>query len=38
MGKPAKYAPNVWPQAHADHVIMDGQRIGISSGTICSYY
>jgi glycine cleavage system aminomethyltransferase T len=32
------YAPNVWPQAHADHIEKDGQRIGISSGTIYSYY
>jgi len=32
------YSPNVWPQAHADHVVKDGRRIGISSGTIYSYY
>jgi hypothetical protein len=27
------YAPDVWPQAHADHIVKDGHRIGISSGT-----
>lgn len=32
------YAPNVWPQAHADHILKDGRQIGISSGTIYSYY
>jgi glycine cleavage system aminomethyltransferase T len=32
------YAPNVWPQAHADHIVKDGRRIGISSGTIYSYF
>lgn len=32
------YAPNVWPQAHADHVLVRGRRIGVSSGTIYSYY
>ena len=32
------YAPNVWPQAHADHILKDGGQIGISSGTIYSYY
>jgi vanillate/3-O-methylgallate O-demethylase len=32
------YAPNVWPQAHADHVLKGGRRIGHSSGTIYSYY
>ncbi len=32
------YAPNVWPQAHADHLYQDGRRIGYSSGTIYSYH
>ncbi|HUA33814.1 MAG TPA: hypothetical protein VMA09_09440 [Candidatus Binataceae bacterium] len=32
------YAPNVWPQAHADHVLRDGGEAGISSGTTYSYY
>ena len=32
------YAPNVWPQAHADHVVKDGRQIGISSETIYSYH
>ena len=32
------YAPNVWPQAHADHVVKDGRQIGISSGTTYSYH
>jgi vanillate/3-O-methylgallate O-demethylase len=32
------YAPHVWPQAHADHILKDGRPIGISSGTIYSYY
>jgi vanillate/3-O-methylgallate O-demethylase len=32
------YAPNEWPQAHADHVLKGGRRIGVSSGTIYSYY
>lgn len=32
------YAPNEWPQAHADHVVKGGRRIGVSSGTILSYY
>jgi glycine cleavage system aminomethyltransferase T len=32
------YAPNVWPQAHADHVVKDGREVGISSGTTYSYY
>ena len=32
------YAPNEWPQAHADHVLKDGRRVGVSSGTILSYY
>lgn len=32
------YAPNIWPQAHADHIVKDGRRIGISSGTIYSYH
>jgi hypothetical protein len=32
------YAPNEWPQAHADHVLEGGRRIGVSSGTILSYF
>ena len=32
------YAPNVWPQAHADHISNHGRQIGVSSGTIYSYY
>ena len=32
------YAPNVWPQAHADHILKDGHPVGISSGTIYSYF
>jgi glycine cleavage system aminomethyltransferase T len=28
----------VWPQAHADHILKDGHPVGISSGTIYSYY
>jgi glycine cleavage system aminomethyltransferase T len=32
------YAPNSWPQAHADHILKDGRRIGVSSGTIYSHY
>ena len=32
------YAPNVWPQTHADHILKDGHPVGISSGTIYSYY
>jgi glycine cleavage system aminomethyltransferase T len=32
------YAPQQWPQAHADHVVKDGRRIGISSGTVYSYW
>jgi len=31
------YAPNVWPQAHADHIVRDGRRIGISSGSTYLY-
>ena len=31
------YAPNVWPQAHADHILKDNRQAGISSGTIYSY-
>jgi vanillate/3-O-methylgallate O-demethylase len=31
------YAPQRWPMAHADHVLMDGRDIGYSSGTIYSY-
>jgi glycine cleavage system aminomethyltransferase T len=30
------YAPQRWPMAHADHVLMDGHEIGWSSGTIYS--
>lgn len=30
------YAPQRWPMAHADHVLLDGQRIGWSSGTAYS--
>jgi len=32
------YAPNEWPQAHADHIVKGGHQIGISSGTTYSYY
>lgn len=32
------YSPNVWPQAHADHVLRDGKQIGYSSGTIYSLH
>ena len=32
------YAPNVWPQAHADHILKDGHQVGFSSGTTYSYY
>lgn len=32
------YAPQRWPQAHADHVTRNGQTIGWSSGTIYSLY
>jgi vanillate/3-O-methylgallate O-demethylase len=30
------YAPQRWPMAHADHVVMHGREIGYSSGTIYS--
>jgi glycine cleavage system aminomethyltransferase T len=30
------YAPQRWPMAHADHVLMEGREIGYSSGTIYS--
>jgi glycine cleavage system aminomethyltransferase T len=30
------YAPQRWPMAHADHVLMAGREIGYSSGTIYS--
>lgn len=30
------YAPQRWPMAHADHVLMGGSEIGYSSGTIYS--
>lgn len=32
------YAPQRWPQAHADHVTRGGAAIGWSSGTIYSQY
>ena len=28
----------MWPQAHADHIVKDGRRIGISSGSIYGYW
>ena len=31
------YAPQRWPMAHADHVLMRGREIGYSSSTIYSY-
>jgi vanillate/3-O-methylgallate O-demethylase len=31
-------ATNRWPLAHADHILKDGRRVGVSSGTIYSYY
>jgi glycine cleavage system aminomethyltransferase T len=30
------YAPQRWPMAHADHVLMDGRQVGYSSGTAYS--
>jgi glycine cleavage system aminomethyltransferase T len=30
------YAPQRWPMAHADHVLVDGREVGYSSGTIYS--
>jgi glycine cleavage system aminomethyltransferase T len=30
------YSPQRWPMAHADHVLLDGERIGWSSGTAYS--
>jgi glycine cleavage system aminomethyltransferase T len=30
------YAPQRWPMAHADHVLVDGRPIGYSSGTVYS--
>ncbi len=30
------YSPQRWPMAHADHVLLDGQRIGWSSSTAYS--
>jgi glycine cleavage system aminomethyltransferase T len=30
------YAPQRWPMAHADHILMDGHQIGYSSGTVYS--
>jgi vanillate/3-O-methylgallate O-demethylase len=30
------YAPQRWPMAHADHVLVDGREIGYSSGTAYS--
>jgi glycine cleavage system aminomethyltransferase T len=32
------YAPQDWPQAHADWIVKDGRPVGISSGTIYSYW
>jgi glycine cleavage system aminomethyltransferase T len=32
------YAPQRWPMAHADHVLKDDRRVGVSSGTIYSYF
>jgi vanillate/3-O-methylgallate O-demethylase len=31
------FAPQRWPMAHADHVLMGGRGIGYSSGTIYGY-
>ena len=30
------YAPQRWPMAHADHVLIDGRPVGVSSGTAYS--
>jgi glycine cleavage system aminomethyltransferase T len=30
------YAPQRWPMAHADHVLLDGEPVGWSSGTAYS--
>lgn len=30
------YAPQRWPMAHADHVLLSGREIGYSSGTVYS--
>ena len=30
------YSPQRWPMAHADHVLLDGQPVGWSSGTAYS--
>ena len=32
------YAPQRWPQAHADHVVKNDREIGFSSGTTYSYH
>lgn len=32
------YSPQRWPMAHADHVLRNGESIGVSSGTIYSLY
>jgi glycine cleavage system aminomethyltransferase T len=32
------YAPQHWPMAHADHILMGGREIGYSSGTTYSYH
>jgi glycine cleavage system aminomethyltransferase T len=32
------YAPQQWPQAHADWITKDGRQVGISSGTAYSYW
>ena len=31
------YAPQRWPMAHADRVVIDGREVGYSSGTIYSF-
>jgi glycine cleavage system aminomethyltransferase T len=30
------YAPQRWPMAHADHILVDGSEVGYASGTIYS--
>ena len=32
------YSPYWHPQAHADHIVKDGREVGVSAGTIYSYY
>jgi glycine cleavage system aminomethyltransferase T len=32
------YAPQRWPMAHADHVLNNGRPVGVSSGTVYSYF